>query len=189
MKFSKAATDFAINVHVPYHITQATLVDPNCLALSLFMWVFGEQEKRTFSYDIIDDGWTLRVRYAVPDMFTDKNKLFPERRLKEDHRLWQGEFLNCMSQFAEENNLESDFQLAYQQDIDLPIQVHSHKEFDDVSYIDLGDLYVRNIMLRGTKAFGSGDGHVKETTFFEESSEDEQGGDDEDESDDEDEDL
>ena len=109
MKFSKEATDFAIDVHVPYHITQARLVDPDRLALSVFMWVFGEQEEKTFSYDIINDGWTLLVRYAPLAMFTDQNKLFSERRLQGEHRLWQGEFLNSMSEFAEQNNLESKF--------------------------------------------------------------------------------
>ena len=177
MKFSKAATDFAINVHVPYHITQATLVDPNRLALSIFIWVIGDQEEKTFSYEIIDDGWTLIIRYGVPDMFTNKDKLFPEKRLRGEHRVWQGHFLNSMSEFAEENNLENGFQLTYQQKIDLPIQVHSNKEHDDVFYVDLGGLYVRNIMLRGTKVFGSGDEkNVKESSFFEESSEGEQFG-------------
>ena len=55
MKFSKAATDFAINVHVPYHITQATLVNPDRLALSIFMWVFDEQEEPTISSTMDDD--------------------------------------------------------------------------------------------------------------------------------------
>ena len=106
MKFSKEATDFAIDVQVPYHITQARLVDPDRLALSVFMWVFGEQEEKTFSYDIINNGWTLRVRYAAPDIFFDKHKLFPAMDLKGEHMLWQGGFLNGMSEFAEENNLE-----------------------------------------------------------------------------------
>ena len=48
--------------------------------------------------------------------------------------------------------------------MDLPIQLHSHKEYDEGSYVDLDDLYVRNIMLRGTKVFGSGDENMKGTS-------------------------
>ena len=164
---------FSVNVQVPYHITQATLVDPDRVALSVFMWVFGEQEVKTFSYDIIDDGWTLRVRYAPPDIFFNKRKLFPERRLQKEHRLWQGSFLNCMAEFTEENNLESVSQVIYQQEMKLPIQVHSHKEYDDVSYLEMDGLYVRNIMLQGTKVFGIDNNNVKEKSFYVESSDDE----------------